>query len=150
MKPSIHRPFVRIELSAGPVEVHELSWPDALHLLNEIRALITDLFDEQGNLALDLRKLSERVIQNTELVTWLFEHSARQPDGTRVTKAALEALSVTEVIDLASESVVLNVGGIFEHIKKASRRVGEAVRPAALPSAPDTSRTQLTPMPASG
>ncbi|HLX68859.1 MAG TPA: hypothetical protein VKV04_04445 [Verrucomicrobiae bacterium] len=132
---SIHNPTITVPLREGSVEIRELSWPDALILYNRLMAQSKAFFDDEGKLVLSADKVITAIQENVELGQWLVIKS------TRKDQSWLEHRTLSEVLDVATEAAVLNIGIIVERIKNArsrlSRRIGttgEDTTPNSKPS----------------
>ncbi len=132
---SIHNPTITVPLREGSVEIRELSWPDALILYNRLMAQSKAFFDDERKLVLSADKVITAIQENVELGQWLVIKSARKDQSW------LEHRTLSEVLDVATEAAVLNIGIIVERIKNArsrlSRRIGttgEDTTPNSKPS----------------
>lgn len=128
---SIHNPTIQVKLrppspgyvetSEGEVVVRELSWPDALHLYNRLMSQSKAFMDDQGQLVLDAAKVISAIQENVELGAWLVQKATGKDESW------LGHRSLSEVLDIATEAAVLNVGIIIERIKNARSRLSRCV-----------------------
>jgi hypothetical protein len=127
---SIHNPTIQVKLrppspapagcvatSEGEVAVRELSWPDALHLYNRLMSQSKAFMDDNGQLVLDAARVINAIQENIELGTWLVQTATGKDESW------LRQRSLSEVLNVATEAAVLNVGIIVERIKNARSRL---------------------------
>lgn len=142
---SVHNPTITVKLaSGGSVEIRELSWPDALELYGKVREQVQRIIGENGQINLNPATLVAVVTENIELGTWLVKKSTGKDDNWLMQR------SLSEVLDAATESAVLNLGIILERIKNARSRLASALAGAnPIQSISDIARTPATPIPKS-
>ncbi|HEV2207303.1 MAG TPA: hypothetical protein VG167_00895 [Verrucomicrobiae bacterium] len=139
---SVHNPSVTVQIGGGSqvVEVRELVWPDALSLYSRLMAQAKEFLDEKGQFDLKPEKIVAALSENIELGTWLVLKSTGRDE------AWLQSLSLSAVLDLATEAAVLNIGIIVERVKKAKGRLaglvggaqGVGVSTLSLPTKPSS------------
>lgn len=125
MKTSILNPVVTVPLAGDQtVEVRELSWVNALAFYNKLRNQAKALLNEKGDLVLDSAKMLDVVGENVELAAWLVEKS------TGKDAAWIEQRSLSEMLDIISAALELNLTVITEKIKNVKGRLAELAKPA--------------------
>src|SRR6516162_9217715 len=139
---SIHNPTIQVKLrpppqgfvatGEGEVAVKELSWPDALHLYNRLMAQSKAFMDDNGQLVLDAAKVIAAIQENVELGAWLVQKATGKDESW------LQQRTLSEVLDVATEAAVLNVGIIVERIKNARSRLSRCVGTAGEDETPNT------------
>ena len=116
---SVHtKSSVMVSLAGGDtIEVRELAWPDALELYNKLLGQAKDLLDEKGQFNLQPEKIVGALTENIGLGQWLVKKATGKDD------AWLKERSLSDVLDIATEAAVLNVGIIVTRIKNAKSRL---------------------------
>lgn len=131
----LFNPVREIRIGSETVIVKELSWPNALSFFNKLREQTRLLLDDKGNLVLDTQKVLAAIGDNLELATWLVENS------TGKDKAWIESLMLSEMLDVLTACLEVNLGVIADKIKNvrsrlASMAAGEATQKSSPTSAP--------------
>lgn len=124
---SIHNPTISVKLrpaaqssvatSEGEVAIRELSWPDALELYNRLMSQTRAFMDDKGQLVLTAGAIINAIQENIELGQWLVQKATGKDESW------LQQRHLSEVLDVATEAAVLNVGIIVERIKNARSRL---------------------------
>jgi len=121
MKPetlSVLNPVVEIDIDGKKIQVRELSWPDALQFYAKLRDQAKNLLDANGNLVLDASKMLTAVSENIELANWLVLKSTRKDE------AWLNERTISEVLDIITVALEINLSIIASKIKNARSRLG--------------------------
>ena len=131
----LFNPVREIRIGSETVIVKELSWPNALSFFNKLREQTRLLLDDKGNLVLDTQKVLAAIGDNLELATWLVEKSTGRE------KAWIESLMLSEMLDVLTACLEVNLGVIADKIKNvrsrlASMAAGEATQKSNPTSAP--------------
>lgn len=129
---SIHNPTITVPLREGRVEIGELSWPDALHLYNALMAQTKAFMDDKGQLVMDPARFVAAIQENVELGKWLVLASTQKDEGW------LQQRTLSEVLDLATEAAVLNIGIIVERIKNGRSRLSRCIGMAGEDTTPNS------------
>lgn len=123
--PSVHTAQVEVRLGNGTVvTIRELSWPDAMSLYTKLLGQWREVVDPAGNLVVSAEKLVEILAVNAELASWLAIKGSGRDDTW------LQERSLGDVLDVAVETAVLNVGIIVNRIKNVSGRLKGLFAPA--------------------
>ena len=117
---SIHTPTIQVKLRDGEIAIRELSWPDAMHLYKCAKEQLARHMGESGELKFSAETVVAAITENIELGTWLVKQSTGKDD------AWLAERTLSEVLDIATESAVINVEIIAARIKNAGSRLRQA------------------------
>jgi hypothetical protein len=134
---SVHNPAHSVPLREGSVIITELSWPDAMNVYQKLMAQSKSFMDETGALKLDAAAVITAISENVILGQWLVLKSTGKDE------AWLLERSLSEVLDIATEAAVLNIGIIMSRIKNVGSRLREAVAGANPPT--PTPKTEAKP-----
>ena len=132
MTTSIHKPVVQVKLADGMVLVSELSWPDARYLYDKLVGQSKILAGPNGELVLSAEKITTAITDNIDLGTWLVLQSTGQ------TEEWLAKRSLSEVLDIATEAALLNIGVIVGRLKNARSRLQTMVAGQPEPTSTDS------------
>jgi hypothetical protein len=117
MTQNIHNPFVTVKLNNGTVDVRELPWPDARNLYDKLVSQSKTLFGQDGSIRLNAQSVIDAITENINLGTWLVLKATGKDE------AWLNERSLSEVLDVAIEAAVLNIGVITQRLKNARSRL---------------------------
>jgi hypothetical protein len=117
---STHIPISTVPLREGNVMIGDLAWPDAMHLYGRIKSLMETFMDDSGAVKMDTKKIVTAITDNVELLPWLVLKSTGKDE------AWLNQRSLSEVMDIATEAAVINIGVIRSRIKNVGSRLREA------------------------
>ncbi len=121
----VFNPFREIEIAGEKILVRELSWPNALAFFNKLREQTKNLLDAKGNLALDATKIMDAIGDNVDLVNWIVQKT------TGKDAAWIEQRSLSEMLELLTHALEVNLGVIASKIKNVRSRLTGLVQPAA-------------------
>lgn len=120
------------------MEIKELSWPDAMRVYGKLKEQVDLLMNSEGGIALDRAKIINAITESVDLCPFLVKQSTGKDD------AWLNERSISEVLDIATEAAVLNIGIIVDRIKNAASRLKEAkTGAAAIKTSPPTNSTAI-------
>lgn len=137
---SIHIPTINVKLRDGSVEVRELSWPDALCFYGKLKEQMQRLIGDKGEIKLDAQSIAAAIEENIGLGTWLVLTTTGKDEQWLVQR------SLSEVLDVATEAAVLNIGIIAERIKNGRSRLAKALGGASpTPNSTELKSTSATP-----
>lgn len=94
--------------------------------------------DEQGQLVLNAGAVISAIQENVELGAWLVQKATGRDNSW------LQQRSLSEVLDVATEAAVLNVGIIVERIKNARSRLSRCAGMAGEDKTPNTRLSDST------
>ncbi len=137
MTPPIFNPVKELIIAGETLLVKELSWPDALAFFNKLRDQAKGLVNEKGELALDAAKIMDAIADNVQLASWLVSKTSGKD------AAWIEQRSLSEMLDVVSAALEVNLGVIAGRLKNVRGRLaalaaGEATgksSPTSPPSA---------------
>jgi hypothetical protein len=142
MKPKtelpVFNPTSRVQLAGGCIEVHELKWPDALSFFNKLRDQAKGLVNDKGEICMDANKLMEAIGDNVELAAWLVEKS------TGMDAQWIEQRSLSEMLDIITAALEVNIGIIASKIKNVKSRLVSATAGELPPKSSPTSQPSAT------
>jgi hypothetical protein len=133
---SIHNPIIKIKLATGDVEIRELLWFDAKHLYGRLKVQIEALMNEKGALELRPSDIIAAINENIELGEWLVLKCTGKDE------AWLNQRGLSEILALATEAAVLNIGILVDSIKNGGSRLREITAGANL--IPNTNPSEST------
>ena len=115
---SVLNPILEVKFGDKTIEVRELMWPDALQFYAKLRAQKKNIIDGEGNLVLSAATILEVVNENIELAQWLVLKSTGKEE------AWLNELTMSQMLELVTAALEVNLSVISSKIKNAQSRLG--------------------------